>query len=30
MFRMAVGHSDDVDPESAAETIVAQCKQALN
>ena len=30
MFRMAVGHSDDVDPEAAAETIVAQCEQALN
>lgn len=27
---MVVGHSDDVDPEAAAETIVAQCVQALN
>lgn len=26
---MAVGHSDDVDPEAAAEAIVAQCNQAL-
>jgi hypothetical protein len=30
MFRMAVGHSDDVDPETAAATIVAQCEQALS
>ena len=29
MFRMAVGHSDDIDPEDAAQAIVAQCRQGL-
>jgi thiamine kinase-like enzyme len=30
MFRMAVGHRDDVDPGAAAEAVVAQCEQALD
>ena len=29
MFRMAVGHSDDVDLESALETAFAQCDAGL-
>jgi hypothetical protein len=29
MFRMAVGHSDDIDPEVAADEVVAQCDRAL-
>src|SRR4029450_9002372 len=29
MFRMAVGHSDDIDPDVAVEAVVAQCNRAL-
>jgi len=29
MFRMAVGHSDDIDPEAAVDAVVAQCNRAL-
>jgi hypothetical protein len=29
MFRMAVGHSDDVDPETAADEAIDQCERAL-
>jgi hypothetical protein len=29
MFRMAVGHSDDVDAEAAAEEVLEQCERAL-
>ncbi len=29
MFRMAVGHSDDIDPEAALETVFGECDAAL-
>ncbi|MEO8477206.1 MAG: FIST N-terminal domain-containing protein [Actinomycetota bacterium] len=29
MFKMAVGHSDDIDPEDAARAIIEQCQEAL-
>ena len=29
MFRMAVGHSDDINPEAAVDAVVAQCNRAL-
>ncbi len=30
MFRMAVGHSDDIDPLSAVHSAIEQCQAALN
>src|SRR5437588_9596747 len=30
MFKMAVGHSDDVDPNDAIATVIDQCRTDLN